>query len=85
MGHRHRQLDYVKIGERLKKGRGKNRTQEEVAESVGCSPNYLSGIECGKKHVSLELLYRLCTYLGVSMDYVVGGVTLSNGIPVNAP
>lgn len=81
MDHRDRELDYVQMGERLRKGRGKKVTQEHVAEMVGCTPNYLSGIECGNRRVSLNLLYRLCSYLSISIDYIVGGVTLSNGIP----
>ena len=76
-------LDYVLIGDRLQKGRGKTATQEYVAEMVGCSSNYLSSIECGKKRVSLELLCRLCAYLDLSLDYVVGGIVLSNGIPTD--
>ena len=76
-------LDYVLIGDRLQKGRGKTATQEYVAEMVGCSSNYLSSIECGKKRVSLELLCRLCACLDLSLDYVVGGIVLSNGIPTD--
>ena len=47
-------LDYVLIGDRLQKGRGKTATQEYVAEMVGCSSNYLSSIECGKKKFPLN-------------------------------
>ncbi len=74
-------LDYVRIGKRLKKERGKKTTQEQLAEIAGCSSNHISNIECGNGKVSLELLYRLCSILNLSMDYVVGGVKQSNGIP----
>lgn len=54
-------IDYRLIGKRLKEAREKeNFTQEYVAEQVGISSVYLSKIENGRVHPTIELLNQLC-------------------------
>ncbi len=42
-------------------------SQEELAELSGLHPTYISGIECGKRNVSLENIRSLAKGLGISL------------------
>ncbi|MCL2222464.1 MAG: helix-turn-helix transcriptional regulator [Oscillospiraceae bacterium] len=44
-----------------------NITQEELAEEIGITPDYVSSIESGRRGVSIENLKRICEYFRVSM------------------
>jgi len=44
-----------------------NMTQEDLAEEVGISADYVSSIESGRRSVSMEKLMRICECLHVSM------------------
>lgn len=48
-------------------------TQAQFAELIGISVNFLSEIETGKKGMSQDTLYRLCTNFSVSSDYILFG------------
>lgn len=62
-----------KFSARLRELRKQNgRTQGEVAELLGVSPNQVSEMELGKKTTSLERLCILCDYYQVSADYLLG-------------
>lgn len=50
-----------------------NMTQEQLADKMGVSLQTVSCIELGKKAVRPENLANLCTYLGVSADYILYG------------
>jgi len=43
-----------------------------VASAVGISPSLLSQVETGKTHPSVSTLYSVVTFLGVSIDQLVG-------------
>lgn len=78
------ELDYKRIGERIAKRRRQMVIKQNVlAELVGISNNYLSGIECGKEKPSLEVLIRLCNALQVTPDYLLMGNMYSNNVPQN--
>lgn len=63
-------VDYKKIGLRIKKLRIKNGyTQEQLGEKIGCSNNHISHIETGTNKVSLTLLLRLSHAFEISLDY----------------
>lgn len=65
-----REVDYVKIGARIKKLRSEQGlTQAELSEMAGCSNNYLSHIETAQSKVSLSVLLQIATALNVSLDY----------------
>lgn len=67
-------LDYVIIGNRLKKARiNKNLTQENLAEKLDVSITCLSRIECGKYEISLKRLDEICGLLDVKMSHVLDG------------
>ena len=60
---------YPLIGERIKFCRKQsNLTQEQLAEKVGLSQNFLSNIERGKGFPSLETIINLANALCVSAD-----------------
>ena len=53
----------VKI-ERIKK----DYTQEQLAEIMNVSQNYIANIECGKANMSLGKILELSEYMGVSIS-----------------
>ena len=64
----------TKMGVRIAKRRKElHLTQEQLAEKMGVSLQTVSCIELGKKAVRPENLANLCTYLGVSSDYILYG------------
>lgn len=65
-------MDYVRLG-KLARARRKELklTQENVAEKMNISVGFYGHIERGTRVLSIETLYRLCTVLGVSADYLM--------------
>ena len=53
----------VKI-ERIKK----DLTQEQLAEIMGVSQNYVANIECGKANMSLAKVLELASFLNVDIE-----------------
>ena len=69
-------IDYKLIGARIKEAREKaNITQEVLAEKADITVVYLSKIENGKVHPSLETLYDVCTPISLEL-----GVALGNAV-----
>lgn len=48
-------------------------TQEQFAEAIDVSPQYISDLERGLVGVSVTTLKRICTVLGVSSDRILFG------------
>ena len=44
------------------------RNQKELARAVGILPSTLSGYFSGKQMFTLQALYRICTFLGMSQE-----------------
>ncbi|MFH0902292.1 MAG: helix-turn-helix transcriptional regulator [Pseudomonadota bacterium] len=64
-----------RLGSRLQKMRNeRGLTQEQVAESAGLVPNYVSEIERGAKLPTLDTLASVADALGVTLSEVVLGV-----------
>ncbi len=62
----------ILIGKNLKNIRiSLGLTQEEVAESLGLAPRYLSDIECNKTKGSLTTLVKLCNIYKVTPTVVL--------------
>jgi transcriptional regulator with XRE-family HTH domain len=58
--------------ERIRKAKGL--TQEQLAEAVGCSQQYLSDLERGKRNPTIIRIYEIAVVLGVShVDLVTPG------------
>ena len=66
-------IDTKGIGKRIQKlRRAKGLTQEQMAEAVGISINYLSNIETGRDICSTVVLLNIVNLLEASMDYIFG-------------
>ncbi len=64
----------IQIGERIKTAREQCRlTQEQLAERIEVSPQYVSDLERGVVGVSIPTLKRLCIVLGISSDQILFG------------
>lgn len=64
----------IGIGEQIKRAREEARlTQEQLAERVEVSPQYISDLERGVVGVSIATLKRVCGVLCVSSDRILFG------------
>jgi len=62
----------IQIGERVKSAREQaGRTQEQLAEAIEVSPQYISDLERGVVGISIPTLKRLCTVLAISSDQIL--------------
>lgn len=62
----------VKIGVRVREAREKmSITQEQLAEKLDCSPQFVSDLERGVVGLSIPTLKGLCLALGVSSDSIL--------------
>lgn len=69
----------VQIGEQIKSARELAKlTQEQFAERIDVSPQFVSDIERGVVGVSLATLKRICVVLGVSSDRLLFGKANNN-------
>ena len=66
-------IDTKGMGRRIQRLRKeKGLTQEQVAEALEMSVNYLSNIETGRDICSMVLLLGIANMLNASMDYILG-------------
>jgi len=78
------EIDYVALGKRIMQRRKQEKLRQNMlAEILDISNNYLSGIECGKEHPTLELLAKICKALNVTPNYLLLGNMYSNNVPSN--
>jgi len=64
----------VSLGQRIKEKRQTLKiTQQELAQSVGMTPQHISAIEQDKWAPSVTLLPKLAEELGVTTDYLLSG------------
>ena len=77
-------FQFEELGRRIAARRKQmNIKQTVLAERVGLSNNYLSGIERGKECPTLVVLIRICNELRVTPDYLIMGSMHLNGAPQN--
>lgn len=63
------------LSERLKQSRIElNYTQKQVADACGLTKNAITNYESGFREPSIEVLIKLCDFLNVSADYLIGRV-----------
>lgn len=68
-------ISYTALGNRLRKIRQKNSlTQAELAELIEKCPEFISKLETGKAHPSLNTLSSLCFNLNTEMVYILTGI-----------
>ena len=69
-------IDYKLMGSRLKAAREKaNITQEVLAEDANITVVYLSKIENGKVHPTLEVLDAICVVLKLDIGEILGNAS----------
>ncbi len=67
-------IDYGMIGQRLQVRRMDHKlTQEVLAEKAGITVVYLSKVENGRVHPTLELLDTLCGILDLDLSMLLSG------------
>ena len=71
---RQKNLLNTQIGRRIQVSREQaGFTQEQLAEKIGLSAQFISTIERGVYGASLETIVKLCDVLNVSSDYLLLG------------
>ena len=69
----------IQIGERVKIAREQAKlTQEQFAERIEVSPQYISDLERGVVGISIPTLKRACITLGTTSDQILFGVASEN-------
>jgi len=72
LGGEFMELNYKKIGVRIKKERlNKNISQEKLAELISMSKEHVSHIECGTTKLSLPALLKICNSLEITPDLLL--------------
>lgn len=67
-------MNNVEIGLRIQESRKeRNMTREELAEKAEISTKFLYEVECGKKGLSAESIYKISQALSISCDYLLTG------------
>lgn len=65
-------INYKKFGTRVKIAREqKGLTQEQLAEKIDMTNNYISNIERNRSIPSISTLVRICNSLDVTPDYLL--------------
>jgi transcriptional regulator with XRE-family HTH domain len=70
---RHISVDWVAVGRRIREMRGFDMTQEEFAERIGISQNYLSTMERGRVEIGAEILLRICREFEKTIEWLLTG------------
>lgn len=69
----------IEIGERIKSAReAAGMTQEQFAEQIDVSPQFVSDLERGVVGISIQTLKKVCTVLLVSSDELLFGAGTAN-------
>jgi transcriptional regulator with XRE-family HTH domain len=66
-------VDWEAVGRRIREIRGFDMTQEEFAERIGISQNYLSTMERGKVEIGAEILLRISQQFAKSIEWLLTG------------
>lgn len=62
------------IGRRIRQKRdGLGISREQFSEMIGITPHFLAQIELGNKGMSTQTLYKICSGLNASADYILMG------------
>lgn len=72
----------IQIGEQIKLARENAKlTQEQFAERIDVSPQYVSDLERGVVGASVSTLKRICVMLGISADQILfGNAPIDNAV-----
>lgn len=79
------QPDLRRLGEHLRAlRRAAGETQEQTASAAGLTRTHLTGIEAGRKNITLGTLYSLANHFGVEPADLLAGPEISDGRPAGA-
>ena len=71
----------IQIGEQVKRARDQaNLTQEQLAEYIEVSPQYVSDLERGVVGISISTLKKLCEALQITSDQILFGERSVNDV-----
>ena len=74
----------MNLGQRIRKRReALNLTQQELAKTLGVTPQHISVVEQGKRVPSLTFLAKLAEKLGTNTDYLISGKVAQTGIALD--
>lgn len=77
-------VDFKLLGKRIAgRRRQLGLKQNQVAETLEISNNYLSNIENGRSIPSLEIFAKICEELQVTPDYLLLGNMKADNVPKN--
>ena len=69
-----KKIDRIKIAERLRNARAKaGLTQHQVSVRANIPVSAICAIEHHRRSLGLDVCWRMCQALGLSMDEVIGG------------
>lgn len=75
-----KELD-IMIGQRVRIKREERKlSREKLAECIDISPQFLAQIEFGRRGMSSATLYKICSALGTSADFIVLGKDGTNDL-----
>lgn len=66
-------MEWKAVGRRIRELRGFDLTQEEFAQRIGISQNYLSTMERGNVQIGSEILLRISREFGKSIEWLLTG------------
>lgn len=66
-------LDWKATGRRVRELRGFDAKQSEIAEAIGLAQSQISDIEHGRREIGAFALYRIATYYGKTMEWILTG------------
>jgi transcriptional regulator with XRE-family HTH domain len=66
-------IDWKGVGRRIRELRGFDMTQQEFAERIGVSQNYLSAMEHGRFVIGAEIVLRISREFSKSMEWLLTG------------
>ncbi len=82
----------IKIGSRIRDKRVQwNMTQQQLADALNITINYLGEIERGRRRLTLPLAENLCELFGITYDYLFLGIErnfpdrIADGTPESLP
>ena len=74
------------IGTRIREKREQwHMSQQEVADAIDVTLNYLGEIERGRRPLTLPVAEQLCLLFGVTYDYLYLGLERPNGEMISEP
>lgn len=67
------EIDWPKVGRRIRELRGFDMSQEEFAKRIGVSQNYLSVMEHGGAEIGAGILLAIGRQFGKSLEWLLTG------------